>query len=153
MVFSTDFNGLFCLNNEGTVKFVKTIREYSSGQKSLFGSIVATLKHYVHNLYVHIRDNIIDPDDDIEAYGQRGRERETKLSERIQYAVEQGVKITIHDQRQTGTEDRDMILQSRYLYYSKVIHGDAMLRRIQPSNVAQRCTNYFAKAAREIAGL
>ncbi|MBR0090878.1 MAG: hypothetical protein IJP92_04200, partial [Lachnospiraceae bacterium] len=33
---------------------------------------VATLKHYVHNLYVHIRDNIIDPDDDIEAYGQRG---------------------------------------------------------------------------------
>ncbi len=35
------------------------------------------------------------------------------------------------------------IIDSRYIYYSKELHGAVMLRNIKPENVANKCTRYF----------
>lgn len=37
----------------------------------------------------------------------------------------------------------NQIVASRDLYYSKKLHGDRMLRNIQPDTVAVKCRKYF----------
>ena len=66
-----------------------------------------------------------------------------KLSDEIIKAVQTEIKEYIKKIPSANPSYIKQIIESRKLYYSKKLHGDRMLRNIQPQLVAERCTKYF----------
>ena len=80
--------------------------------------------------------------DNIEEYGWNNGKYE-KLSDKIIDAIQEGVKQELIATCGRDNEYVNQIVRSRYLYYSKKLHGDKMLREIDPVVVAEKCRKYF----------
>jgi hypothetical protein len=100
-------------------------------------------KFFVTHLKQFIEKNVLkEYCDNIELFGTFDG-KYIKLSERLIEAVQTEAKEYIKALPGTNTEYVDQIVNSRCLYYSKKLHGDIMLRNIEPQNVAKDCTVYF----------
>lgn len=100
-------------------------------------------KIFVYYLRKYINSYILkDCSDNIEEYGWFDDEYR-KLSEEIQLAIRKNVKEEIIRSSKFRKELTLKIYQSKYLYYSKKLHGEKMLRNIDPSVVATKCRKYF----------
>lgn len=66
-----------------------------------------------------------------------------KLSDQIIAAIQTDVKELINAMPNINSNYAKQIKNSRDLYYSKKLHGDKMLRNIQPDIVANKCKIYF----------
>lgn len=101
------------------------------------------LKHYIdHYILKEYSKNI-------EEYGWFDG-RYIKLSDQIIDAVQTGAKEYISESVKGNRQYIKQIVESRDLYYSKKLHGDRMLRNIQPDAVAARCGKYFRNTYKEI---
>lgn len=106
---------------------------------------------FSHHLRKYIENNILkEHTDSIEQYGWSNGEY-TKLSDKIIDAVQTGVKEYIQEIPNVNDDYAKQILESKKLYYSKKLHGDRMLRNIQPALVAEKCKTYFGNTYNEIA--
>lgn len=94
------------------------------------------LKHYI-DTYV-----LQEYCDDIENYGYFNHIY-YKLSDRLIDAIQTDVKEYISSLPKTNRLYSEQISSSRDLYYSKKLHGDRMLRNLDPSIVANKCRHYF----------
>ena len=66
-----------------------------------------------------------------------------KLSDCIINAVQTEIKEYIQEMPNANKVYVNQIVASRDLYYSKKLHGDRMMRNIQPDTVAAKCRKYF----------
>lgn len=99
---------------------------------------------YLHHLKQFIDKEILgDYSDIIEEYGWVDG-KYVKLSDQIIAAVQTDVKERINTIPNVNSDYAKQIEKSRDLYYSKKLHGDRMLRNIQPEVVANKCKVYFA---------
>ncbi len=78
------------------------------------------------------------------------QEKYVKLSDVLINAVQTEVKTYICEWKDRKESYADQIKNSRDLYYSKKLHGDRMLRNIQPQVVAEKCRKYFRDTYNEI---
>lgn len=100
-------------------------------------------KFFVHHLKDYIEGQVLKEDKtDIESFGMVDGKYE-KLSDQIVLAVQTDSKIYIENLKGVNPEYVSQIRNSKRLYYSKKLHGDAMLRKIEPIQVAKKCLNYF----------
>lgn len=97
------------------------------------------LEHYILGQY----------SDNIEEFGWF-QGNYVKLSDRIINAVQTEVKEYICKMKDRNVSFARQIEESRDLYYSKKLHGDRMLRNIQPETVALKCRKYFRNTYNEI---
>lgn len=105
---------------------------------------------FVHHLKRYIDNNILKQYvDDIEEYGWFEGEY-IKLSDELITAVQVGVKEYIRELSTVNHSYVEQIIESRKLYYSKKLHGDRMLRNIQPDIVARKCNRYFGSVYKVI---
>ncbi len=74
-----------------------------------------------------------------------------KLSNRIFSAIQTEVKDYIGKLQGVNSAYVKELIESKDLYYSKKLHGDIMLRNIQPDIVAGKCRRYFAGTYNQIA--
>ena len=101
------------------------------------------LKHYIdHYILKEYSQNI-------EEYGWFDG-RYIKLSDQVIDAVQTGAKEYISESQRGNRQYIRQIVESRDLYYSKKLHGDRMLRNIQPDAVAARCRKFFGNTYKEI---
>lgn len=71
----------------------------------------------------------------------------TKLSDVIITFFEPSfLTLFLSSSLQHSPELLSQLVSSRYLYYSKKLHGDYMLRNLDPTVLAERCTRFFAPA-------
>ncbi|MCD8018077.1 MAG: hypothetical protein LUF92_00360 [Clostridiales bacterium] len=89
---------------------------------------------------------------DIEEYGWFNGSY-IKLSDQIIIAVQTDVKEYIQSLPKVNADYAEQIVNSRKLYYSKKLHGDRMLRRVQPSIIEKKCKRYYKDAYDEIRDL
>lgn len=66
-----------------------------------------------------------------------------KLSDQIIEAIQSDVKAYISALPNTNKLYSEQISSSRDLYYSKKLHGDRMLRNLDPSIIANKCRHFF----------
>lgn len=105
---------------------------------------------FVHHLREYINQNVLKQySDDIENYGYFDNQY-FKLSDQLIDAIQSGVKEYISSMQGTNPGIVKQIVESRNLYYSKKLHGDKMLKNIDPRIVAQQCRNYFSPVYYEI---
>ena len=98
---------------------------------------------FTHHLKGYIEKEILkEYCNDIEKYGDFGGEY-IKLSEQLVNAIQVDSKKYIKKLIGTNKEYVEQISNSRYLYYSKKLHGDRMLRNISPEEVVKDCHKYF----------
>ena len=79
---------------------------------------------------------------DIENYGYFNQVY-YKLSDQIIEAIQTNVKEYISTLPNTNKSYSEQILSSRDLYYSKKLHGDRMLRNLEPPIIANKCRHFF----------
>lgn len=79
---------------------------------------------------------------DIENYGYFNQVY-YKLSDQIIKAIQSDVKEYISALPNTNILYSEQISSSRDLYYSKKLHGDRMLRNLEPSIIAKKCRHFF----------
>lgn len=94
------------------------------------------LKQYI-NMYI-----LKEYSNDIENYGYINQIY-YKLSDQIIAAVQSDVKEYISALPNTNKTYSQQISSSRDLYYSKKLHGDRMLRNLEPPIIANECRHYF----------
>lgn len=108
---------------------------------------------FCHHLKIYL-DKIV-----INEYWQKGIENfgmkdgiYIKLSDSLQDAVANGVKDELRKLYSNNTlpPDAIRIIEDRSLYYSKKIHGDSMLRNIEPENFIEQCSIFFKPAFIEL---
>ena len=73
-----------------------------------------------------------------------------KLSDQVIEAVQTKAKAYMSGLKDRNVLFTEQIVDSRDLYYSKKLHGDKMLRNIQPEVVAMKCRKYFRNTYNEI---
>ena len=73
-----------------------------------------------------------------------------KLSTGITRAIENDVKRYIENTSKAEEETIKQIVESKYLYYSKKLHGDIMLRNINPDILVEKCRKYFKESYYQI---
>lgn len=109
---------------------------------------------YKNNFFCHQLKKYLD-DKVIREYWQKGIEnfgmidgKYTKLSDSLQHAVVNGVKDEILKLYPNGKlpPEKKCIIDDRSLIYSKKIHGDRMLRSINPDNFLEQCNIFFKPA-------
>lgn len=107
-------------------------------------------KTFVYCLWKYIKSSILkECSDNIEDYGWfNGKYK--KLSVEIQFAIERKVKDEILKSEKYENKLKLKINQSQYLYYSKKLHGEKMLRNIDPYVVSIKCRKYFYKVFNEL---
>lgn len=133
------------------------LADWKNGFEYLYCSsgVVADVEHNAKLFFAHQLKYYIDHDilkeysQNIEEYGWFDG-RYIKLSDQIIQAVQTGVKEYINTSLGGNRQYRKQILESRDLYYSKKLHGDRMLRNIQPEAVAARCGKYFGTTYKEL---
>ena len=94
------------------------------------------LKQYI-NLYI-----LKEYSNDIENYGYFNQIY-YKLSDQIIEAIQTNVKEYISALPNTSELYAEQISSSRELYYSKKLHGDRMLRNLEPSILSKKCRHFF----------
>ena len=94
------------------------------------------LKQYI-NMYI-----LKEYSNDIENYGYFNQIY-YKLSDQIIEAIQTDVKEYISAMPNTNKLYSEQISSSRDLYYSKKLHGDRMLRNLEPSIIANKCRHFF----------
>lgn len=105
----------------------------------------AALMFYVHNLKLWIDKYVLkEYVNDIEKYG-RFNGKYIKLSDKLIEMIQTDSKEKISCIKGINENYVQQIIESRYIYYSKKLHGVKMLKNIKPENVANKCTNYFKK--------
>lgn len=105
---------------------------------------------FSHHLKKYIDENVLkEYVDDIEEYGWFDGEY-VKLSDKIIDAVQIEVKEYILQLPHVNVDYARQIAESKKLYYSKKLHGDRMLRNIQPELVAKKCKRYFENTYNQI---
>ena len=67
-----------------------------------------------------------------------------KLSDQLRSAVQSDVKQYIKTLSSCNEIYRQQILHSRHLFYSKKLHGDIMLRNINPNTISASCKKHFS---------
>lgn len=98
---------------------------------------------FLHHLKQFIDRKILGYySDRIEEYGWIDG-KYVKLSDQIIEAIQTDVKEYISTLQNVNSDHAKQIQESRDLYYSKKLHGDRMLRNIQPEIVASKCKIYF----------
>lgn len=101
---------------------------------------------FVHHLRQYINAYVLrEYCDDIENYGyfEQGY---YKLSDEIIEAVQNGVKEYISRLPNVNVLYSQQISVSANLYYSKKLHGDRMLRNLNPNILAEKCRQFFMPA-------
>lgn len=107
-------------------------------------------RFFLHHLKQYIQNNVLkEYAENIEEYGWFDGEY-TKLSDRIICAIQTEVKDYIGELKGIKLSYVKQIIESRDLYYSKKLHGDIMLRNIQPDIIADKCRKYFGGTYNEI---
>lgn len=102
-------------------------------------------EYFAIHLKKHIDDRILaDKKDCIERFGHVDG-CYVKLSEKIQEAFEIGVKNELSKVATTHNIITE-ILGSKKIRYSKKLHGEIMLKNINPTVVAEKCPLYFREA-------
>lgn len=124
------------------------IADWENGFKSLYESeLVSDLSYserrfFVHNLKKYLSDQILkEYINDIEMYGYIG-DKYFKLSDQIIHVVESDVKNYLVENNDNKII-AEKIKKSKYLYYSKKLHGDRMLKSILPQIIGKKCRHYF----------
>ncbi len=104
-------------------------------------------KHYFsHHLKQYLNTYILkEYKNDIESYGYFGQAY-YKLSDQIISAIQTDVKEYISLLPNVNQEYANQIASSRNLHYSKKLHGDRMLKNINPYLVAAKCRRFFFPA-------
>ncbi len=98
---------------------------------------------FTHHLRQYIKKYILkEYSNDIENYGYFNQIY-YKLSDQIINAIQTDVKEYISALPNTNKSYSDQISSSRDLYYSKKLHGDRMLRNLEPPIIANQCRHYF----------
>lgn len=112
----------------------------------------ATRIYFVHHLKQYIDKNIIKRYcqglSNIETFAEKTTNDSNylKLSELLADAVHHKVVSYIGNLPGCNEAFFEKIVASKDLYYSKSLHGDLMLREIEPTMVARYCRFYFAEA-------
>lgn len=100
-------------------------------------------KFFSHHLKQYINIYILkEYSNDIENYGYFNQIY-YKLSDQIIKAIQTDVKEYISVIPNTNKIYSEQILSSKDLYYSKKLHGDRMLRNLEPSIIANKCRHFF----------
>ncbi len=106
---------------------------------------------FSHHLKQYIDNNILkEYAENIEEYGWFEDEY-IKLSDQIINTIQTDIKEYIKGMQNVNISYVKQIVESRDLYYSKKLHGDRMLRNIQPDIVAMKCRKYFGSTYNEMA--
>ncbi len=133
------------------------VADWENGFNYIFGNNgfvddveVGARNFYIHNLKRYIEREVLkEYYCDIEKYGIFDG-KYIKLSEQLAQAIQFDSKEYIKSLKGTNNRYVEQIVNSRCLYYSKKLHGDAMLRNIVPEKVAQVCGNYFRNTYYEL---
>ena len=108
---------------------------------------------YVHHLKHFIENEVLkEYACDIEEYGYFGG-KYIKLSDELIEVIQIRSKEYISLLPRTNPEYVRQINESRYLYYSKKMHGNTMLRNIDPVILAEKCRHFFLPTYNELAYL
>lgn len=100
-------------------------------------------RFFLHHLKQYIENNILkEYTKNIEEYGWFSG-KYIKLSDCIISAVQTEIKEYIQEIPNANKAYVNQIVESGDLYYSKKLHGDRMMRNIQPDIVAVKCRKYF----------
>lgn len=126
------------------------IADWKNGFEFLYldDGIVNDLERNAKMFFLHHLKQFIDKkilgyySDRIEEYGWIDG-KYVKLSDQIIEAIQTDVKEYIGTLQNVNSDHAKQIQESRDLYYSKKLHGDRMLRNIQPEIVASKCKIYF----------
>lgn len=98
---------------------------------------------FVYHLKKYIDENVLkEYVNEIEEYGWF-HGKYFKLSDEIIKAIQSDIKVYIQELPRTNEKYVRQIVESRKLYYSKKLHGDRMLRNIEPKLVSEKCKKYF----------
>lgn len=127
------------------------IADWKNGFEFLYldDGVVKNVERNAKQFFLHHLKQFIDKEilgdcvNLIEEYGWVNGEY-IKLSDQIIEAVQTDVKEHILKMQNVNHDYVRQIEESRDLYYSKKLHGDKMLRNIQPDVVANKCKIYFA---------
>lgn len=101
-------------------------------------------KFFVYHLRQYVNTYILKQYvDNIEEYGYFGKTY-YKLSDQLIKAIQEDAKKYIFNLPNTNKEYAKQILDSRELYYSKKVHGDRMLRNLDPIILNDKCRCYYS---------
>lgn len=127
------------------------VTDWKNGFELLYldNGIVKDVERNAKQFFLHHLKQFIDKDilgdycDIIEEFGWIDG-KYIKLSDQIIKAVQTDVKERVNTIPNINSDFVKQITESRDLYYSKKLHGDKMLRSIQPEVVANKCKVYFS---------
>lgn len=106
-----------------------------------------------HHLHYYVEKYVLkEYGNKIEEYGVF-EGKYYKLSDELIKAIQTDAKEYIGVLRNVNQEYVRKITESRDLYYSKKLHGQVMLNKIEPSKVAAICNKYFSNAYYALSGL
>lgn len=134
------------------------IADWKNGFEYLYheSSVVKDIKDrkvrefFSYNLRQYINNEILkEYVENIEEFGYFDGEY-VKLSTGITRAIENDVKRYIENTSKAEEETIKQIIESKYLYYSKKLHGDIMLRNINPDILVEKCRKYFKESYYQI---
>ena len=133
------------------------VADWDNGFNYLYceSGFVTDVKIEARKFFVHHLKNFIDKEilgeycDAIESYGVING-KYIKLSDQLIKAIQYDSKKYIQSMSGTNKEYVNQIVDSRCLYYSKKLHGDAMLRNVLPQNIIKKCSNYFRNTYYEL---
>lgn len=99
---------------------------------------------FIHHLRQYLANYVLkEYSTDIEKYGYFNG-KYYKLSDQLIDAVQVKVKEYIQMLANVNDEYKQQIVHSKYLYYSKKLHGGEMMGNIKPEIIAAQCRSYFA---------
>lgn len=132
------------------------LADWKNGFEYLYcnSGVVTDVEHnaklfFSHQLKYYLDEYVLkEYSECIEEFGWSG-DRYIKLSNQIIDAVQTGAKEYISKIPGGNKHYIKQIVESRDLYYSKKLHGDRMLRNIQPDAVADKCRKYFGSTYKE----
>lgn len=135
------------------------VADWENGFEYLYckDGVVNDVEHNAKLFYTHHLRQFIDKNvlgeyvDDIEEYGWFDGHY-VKLSDRLIEAIQMEIKEFITELKNSSPLYVQQIVQSRDIYYSKKLHGDVMLRNIEPRIVADRCRKYFGSTYNQMLG-
>lgn len=125
--------------------------EYLYCRSGIVGDIEYSAKQFFSHQLKRYIDNYILKEyaDNIEEYGWF-ENKYMKLSDQIIETVQTDIKDYIRVMKSVNASYVKQIVESRDLYYSKKLHGDRMLRNIEPGIIADKCRRYFGVTYNQI---
>ncbi len=124
------------------------VADWGNGFKTLYESdFINDLEYAERQFFVHQLKQYLDREvlkeyaDDVEMYGYFDDEY-LKLSDQI-------IQVIFEDIKKYLLEHSDNLIyakkiaSSRNLYYSKKLHGDRMMRTIEPKVLKEKCRHFF----------